>query len=234
MSKVTFDGPNKLIICNTGVTQLDVQVDLYSDWKEWAVSGMNIVYLPAFRVVGGDPLYGSVVLAPSYFLINNWKIRPDEANHRLTVEGNLFTEDGGSPYVATLGAYNVLTNQVVTSDPKLVTASGGITADVDYNQIASSVSTAITAANIPSGVWNYQIDGLLKAGEYVKNTLGLTQSNIRIKDQVYSSGKLVSSIIRLYESNTDCIADLNHFKQYEVSATYNGNGELISYTVTED
>ena len=33
--KVTFDGINKHIIINPGETQIDVQVDLYSAWKEW-------------------------------------------------------------------------------------------------------------------------------------------------------------------------------------------------------
>ena len=31
---VTFDGPNKLIKVNQGITFLDVDVDIYSNWKE--------------------------------------------------------------------------------------------------------------------------------------------------------------------------------------------------------
>ena len=33
--KVTFDGPNKIIIVNEGVTELDFREDVYSNWKEW-------------------------------------------------------------------------------------------------------------------------------------------------------------------------------------------------------
>ncbi len=230
MAKVTFDGVNKIMSCNAGVTTLDVKIDLYSDWKEWVLQGNNAVYPQALRVVGGDPLYGSVVLAPSYFLMNSWRIRPDEANHRLTVDGNLFTEEGDSPYVATLGSYNVLTNQVVTSDPKFVTGSG-LTVDIDYAEIASSVTSAIAQANIPSGVWNYSITDLLTASDYVKNILGLSQNNIRIKDQVYVNNRLISSTIRLYNNNDDCISDTNYFTQYFVSGIYDGNGNLTEYYV---
>ena len=34
--KVTFDGPNKLILINHGEVSIDVKEDIYSGWKEWA------------------------------------------------------------------------------------------------------------------------------------------------------------------------------------------------------
>ena len=33
--KVTFDGPNKLILVNEGVLTLNAQDDIYFNWKEW-------------------------------------------------------------------------------------------------------------------------------------------------------------------------------------------------------
>ena len=35
--KVTFDGPNKVIIVNQDVIGLDFRVDVYSAWKEWVI-----------------------------------------------------------------------------------------------------------------------------------------------------------------------------------------------------
>jgi len=32
---VTFDPENKLIWINSGVTNINVGIDLYSNWKEW-------------------------------------------------------------------------------------------------------------------------------------------------------------------------------------------------------
>ena len=110
MAKVTFDGTNKLIVVDAGITALDVRVDLYSDWKEWAVLSTNLKYLPAFRTIGGDPV-GSKNFGRAFFLSNGWKIRPQEANHELVVTGNLFLDAGesGGLFVPTLGGYTVST-----------------------------------------------------------------------------------------------------------------------------
>ena len=51
--KVTFDGVNRLIWINDGVTSLDMQIDVYSDWKEWMLLGDNTKYYSAFNTVGG-------------------------------------------------------------------------------------------------------------------------------------------------------------------------------------
>lgn len=107
MAKVTFDWDNKLIIVNSGITSVDVKIDLYSDWKEWVLLGNNSSYLPAFRVSGWDNLWGWQYVWAFFFLLNGWKIRPYEGNHTLTVTGNLRSEDLSSPYTSTLGAYNV-------------------------------------------------------------------------------------------------------------------------------
>jgi len=109
--KVTFDGPNKLIRINEGVTSLDVKIDLYSDWKEWSDNQnpdgiINAKYLPAMRAVGGDPLPGGRYLGSTYFLTNGWRIKPWSGNYRLTVTGNLYTEEGDSPYLAADGLLN--------------------------------------------------------------------------------------------------------------------------------
>ena len=109
MAYVTFDGPNSLIIVDPGITELDVQIDLYSDWKEWSLLSDNLKFQPAFRSVGGDPISDTRNLGATFFLINGWRIRPDEVDHRLTITGNLFTDPAGfSPVVPTLGDFNVI------------------------------------------------------------------------------------------------------------------------------
>lgn len=123
--KVTFDGTNKLIVVNTNITELNVQIDLYSDWKEWLKEGDNAKFLPAMRTVGGDPTTGTKTVAPYFFLTNGWKIRPYEGNHILTIEGNLFVDEpetyGYNSCVPTVGNYNVTINLSTTSDAILAT-----------------------------------------------------------------------------------------------------------------
>lgn len=110
MPNVVFDGPNKIITVNLGIEELNIQVDVYSDWKEWVVSDSNAQYLPAISVIGGDPISATKNLGATFFLENGWKIKPSEANHTLTVVGNIFTRDGSPVFIPTTGQYNVVIN----------------------------------------------------------------------------------------------------------------------------
>ena len=113
--KVTFDGPNKLMLVNEGVTELDVEVDLYSDWKEWAQLYDHGKYLPAMRTVGGDPTTGGRALGATYFLMNGWRVRTWEGDHRLTVTGNLYTEEGDPPFIPVTGPHTTIIESNVSN-----------------------------------------------------------------------------------------------------------------------
>lgn len=105
-----FDGVNKVISLTSGTTELDV-MDLYSRWKDWVNSGEGAKYLPAFYVVGGEPIDEArgIYITVYYFLINGWRIKPQEANHRLkVVNGIILTDTGDSPFISTVGNYNIL------------------------------------------------------------------------------------------------------------------------------
>ena len=146
---VTFDGPNKLIIIDTGITSIAVQ-QIYSEWKEWSVVSDNLKYLPAFSSIGGEPTVSGQILGSTYFIKNGWKVRPYEGNHTLVVSGNLFAEDGGSPFVKTLGNYNVLINLNTSNIIDKVNLAGG--------------GDAPTADEIAVAVWDrllalHQVDG---------------------------------------------------------------------------
>jgi len=107
---VTFDGPNKLILVNDGVTAINVGSGLYSDWKEWIQATPDglytSTYLRAMRGVGGDPLPGTRFLGATYFLTNGWRIKPYSGSYSLSITGNLYTEEGVSPFVDADGLLN--------------------------------------------------------------------------------------------------------------------------------
>lgn len=135
---VTFDGPNKLIICDSGTTTISV-ADVYSRWKDWVATSDNSKYLDAFRVVGGDPIdAGAGTYVTSYFfLTNGWRVRPQESNHTLKVTtGVLLVDGGGDPFVDTVGSFRVR---------------------VQYNQPvrAETVATAGTTTEIAAAVWTH-------------------------------------------------------------------------------
>lgn len=125
---VTINGPSKLFIADPGTTTLDVAADLYTAWVDWMAIGDNSKFLPAFRVVGGDPTTGVNKIAPYFFLTNGWRLRPQEANHSLLITGILLVDGGGDTCVNTLGAYNVRVTQVVPIQAQLVeSGTSGLT-----------------------------------------------------------------------------------------------------------
>lgn len=143
--KVTFDGPNKLILVNEGVTSLDWGQDVYSAWKEWLLLNSNKEnpgFLPAIRVVGGDPIDESEgrFLGATFFLTNGWRLRTWSGNHRLVVNGNVFTEEGDPIDVPTLGNNNTVIQQTVSNLIDLVKVTG----DVAAADLAEAVRTELS------------------------------------------------------------------------------------------
>lgn len=129
----------RIILDSTSVTASEI----YSRWCDWVVLSDNAKYLPAFRAVGGDDLGGGLSIPPYYFLLNGWRVRPMEANHTLTVTGNLFVDGGGDPIVQTLDAFNVLTKLIVP-----VQAQGISTSGANAGEIADAVWQHATGAAV--------------------------------------------------------------------------------------
>ena len=93
MSKVTFDGINKLIIIHTGVTDIDVRNDMYMPWKVWVQS--NPMYLAAFRTFGGDPTTLNQFAPCYFFLMNDWMVKVENVN--VVVHTNLYSDTVTNP-----------------------------------------------------------------------------------------------------------------------------------------
>lgn len=112
--KVTFDGDSKIIYVNFGETSVDVKIDVYSAWKEWVKDPehFNSKYLPAMRSVGGDPTVGGQYLGATFFLTNGWRMKTWEGDHRLSVIGNLYTDEGEPTFIPTQGYSIIIESQV--------------------------------------------------------------------------------------------------------------------------
>jgi hypothetical protein len=139
--KATFDGPNKIITIVTSETEIDVQRDLYSAWKRWVTINDNSKYLQAFRTVGGDPIGVGQTVSAYFFLLNGWRVRSWEGDHFLTVNGNLFVDEGGSPFIPTLGDHQIVISLVVSpqSITTSITTTAGVLTDQDKQEIANNV-----------------------------------------------------------------------------------------------
>jgi len=159
--KVVFDGLNKLIIINTGITQISVKNDLYSAWKEWVIQDGNSKWLQAFSAIGGEPTTGGKYLGTTYFLINGWKIRTWEGNHRLMVDGNIYSDDGSEIFVPTLGAYNTQINITTSNIVDAISTNGG--ASYTPEQLAQVIwAMATNTINIDGSIGKLIKDDSIK------------------------------------------------------------------------
>ena len=109
---MTFDGPAKRINLTGGTTSVGVR-ELWTEWVDWSALSDNSKYLPALAQVGGDDidLVAGTKIPIYAFLLNGWRIKPQEASHTLAVgDGILLVSGGGDPFVNTTGSYIVRIN----------------------------------------------------------------------------------------------------------------------------
>ena len=125
------------------VVDFDIQIDLYSDMKEIWVSNevLRKVRFPVSSV-GGNDLPGSKVLGDTYFIDPEWKIRPYEGSHRFRVNGNFYSTDGSSPFIATTGSHNVFMEHQVSN---LVDSTVQQLPEIEYASFGGHVTLDETA-----------------------------------------------------------------------------------------
>lgn len=150
---ISFDGASKLMSLSLGTTSLDVR-EMWSDWVDWFLTGDNSKYSMAMANLGGDdinPVEGTTV--PIYvFLLNDWKIRPQEADHTLSVvNGILLVSGGGDPFVNPVGEFVIRINYQQPVQAISYSAEGG--AGVDAEVIAAAVMNAIMANYTATGTF---------------------------------------------------------------------------------
>lgn len=140
---ISFDGPTKLITLSSGTVVLNVK-DLWSRAVDWWVTGDNSKFQFPFEQLGGndiDPVSGTTV--PIYiFQVGGWKIRPQEANHTLSVTDGILVDATGDPFVNTLGSYVVRINYQQPVQAITVSTGGG--GGATPAQIAAAVRTELT------------------------------------------------------------------------------------------
>jgi hypothetical protein len=223
--KVTFDSVNKLIICKTGVTELDVKRDLYSAGKEeWLVDSLLNKFRFPISTVGGNPTVGEQFIEPYFFLLYGWRIRPDEDDHLLTMNGNLFVSGGGNPFVATVGDFTVMVNQITTITRVTQTGGSAELSPEEHDKLMGLPGlTDIEASTI-----------LAKQAELLR-AVGLMQENQLLDQTEYSTYNgvklLTKGRIRTYTNPASIGTENDILASYLIDAVWD-NDSLQSYKVT--
>lgn len=139
LHKVTFDGENRLIIIAPGVTDIDVKVDIYSDWKEWVRVRDYSKYPRALRTIGGDATTPGERAGDLYFLMNGWRIRTWEGSHELSIDGVINVDGTADPGFDQLGR-STGSISVPTLKPQFIQITRKVSSLVTTVEVASSGS----------------------------------------------------------------------------------------------
>lgn len=154
MANVTFSGASKEIWINPGVTEINVKIDLYSDWKEWLTSDpANLGWAQAFRSVGGDTTAAGQYSPQYFFLMNGWKIVIDgNTNPNVDFALNLYVDGGGDPFIKINGA----TVSNLRSDAAVVESV--ISNRLDYNGRVIYDIEGYSGSTYPIGTGAYPVN----------------------------------------------------------------------------
>lgn len=144
----TFDAANKLIILDqvapdaNDLVSVDVKVDIYSDAKEdWRSTPELQKYEFPFEESFGGNVTTATGAVDAYYILRNdlgWRIRPYEADHDLTLTGNIYVTDTAQGITTpTVGPYTVSVRFDTSSRALVETVNSGSGLSTDQaNQLA--------------------------------------------------------------------------------------------------
>lgn len=171
-SRISFDGPNRLILIAEGVTQISVKREIYSVWKRWVqVPGANNARWPqALAAAGGDPITTTEFLGATFFLENGWRIKPAAGNYIISIEGNLYTREvNGNPVVPQPGV------SVSLVRANLVDGRIAITQE-DYEAIADEVWDELRYEHTGDGSFGQGVESV--RGDIIGSVNGNVDGNV--------------------------------------------------------
>lgn len=146
MPAATFDFTNLIIDLPAptgGFLTVDVQTDIYADWKV-ALKTVNNFAPPAFDTTAGDDLGSGVNLTGTYFLRNDlgWRIRPTDEDQEVTITGNLYARDPAITKYINRTSRTVSYEILLTANPRQISTGSGVLPS-DYVAIVDELMTRV-------------------------------------------------------------------------------------------
>lgn len=239
----TFNGETLIITLDPvvdGVLDVDVGIDLYTQWKTWAKLG-NLRYPAAFRTTGGDELT-SIINAGAYFFLRNdygWRVKAYENDATYYLIGNLAVQDTTLPaFVPTSGAFTaaILGLQPVTQGVTPVMGeqlayssfNGGVTIDaiLGYSGVGSLPDGRVIGT--PSAPSNNIEDAHTILVERGFNKMFVV-SNLAINTEDFGHGitfEGLSSLSTTLTLGAGTDVDNCIFRQFTIGGTLDNNNRL--------
>ncbi len=108
---------------------------IYTDWKEWVLTGAGAGIVQAFDSQGNDEIDPNTGLnVGAYFFFRNdlgWRIKPPEQDGEWDIQGNLLPRDPNTAFrIKTDGAFNTSIDRTVSAlvFEKQIDSGSGLTA----------------------------------------------------------------------------------------------------------
>ena len=167
----SFDGPNKRITLTIGTTTLNVK-DMWSRWVDWFLTSDNSKYDIWMMQIGGDDIDESqgTAIPVFIFLASDVKIKPQEADHTLSVtDAILVVAGGGDPFVDTDGEYTVRINYQQPVQAIVISGESGTgITEQDKLDIAQFVNETIPLDDIADAVLDESVEGSLTLRQHLR------------------------------------------------------------------
>lgn len=217
----TFNGVNKIIGADT-TGSFDVSY-LYSRWKDWVLTSDNSKYEQAFRFVGGDPTVGGKSLGITYFFTNNWVFQPYSEDHRLQINGNLFTDSGDSPFIPASGSFSVTIESSVSNltDAQILLSEQQKALDYTNGYITYDTLAGVSGSSHPIGTPSEPVNNINQALT-IANLYGYHKIFLRNNVNFTSQSDISNFVIEGLSSNIilnmdGCIVNNTSFKNLTVT-----------------
>jgi len=213
MPKVSFDGPNRIISVNAGETSVDVKIDIYSEWKQWAIS--NLQFLPAMRTIGGDSVGDGLFVGDVYFLINGWQISTPPNN--LNVSGVIYHDDAIPVFVVDPGGSVVSTVSSLVQTVETGGSTGGSSLTKQDVRDAMVLGTSLPPS---ANSIDQKLDDSITAHQ--TNALVTNDIQSRITSLQFSLGQtteLIEILLKYSRNRTRVDTDDNTLTVYEDDGT---------------
>lgn len=143
----TFDGNTKIIALDTGVRTFTT-TELYSEWKDWVMLSDNSKFEQAMRAIGNEPLSPTNNSPAFFFLMNGWRIQPEDVNHVLTIDGNLLVDGGVGDLFVFSGSSAIQIQQNTSIVPGVSSSGSGRShlVAIEYQELEAIVSIPTQSA----------------------------------------------------------------------------------------
>lgn len=233
---ISFDGAEQTITLSSGTTTLDAQ-DCYSRWKDWVLTGDGAPWAHAFEAIGGEEIGGSVLTGDYYFLQDGWTVVPQDADHVLTVTGNLYpATPGANMFAMPVGRQIQIQMSRSSLTQTVAVGSGVLPADVADIATATrdailSDATRFAGANIDAAI--------SAAGGSLTPTQAAQLASVAANADVATSTRAASGSVGLTEDQATQLAELWRLAALDpavaltVAAAYRRAGAGIQQTVAE-